>query len=73
MCRGMGIVSSGDVLVLGTGNEIVLVEGLDGMKSLTELVLDRNKIKVGATYMSTALVTSHTSYSRPWRTALCCP
>ncbi|KAL5493183.1 hypothetical protein EMCRGX_G014321 [Ephydatia muelleri] len=27
------------------GNEIVLVEGLDGMKSLTELVLDRNKIK----------------------------
>ena len=73
MCRGMGVVSSGDVLVLGTGNEIVLVEGLDGMKSLTELVLDRNKIKVGATCMGTALVTSHTPYSRPWRTALCCP
>ena len=60
----MGVVSSGDVLMLGTGNEIVLVEGLDGMKSLTELVLDRNKIKVGATYMGTALVTSHASYSR---------
>lgn len=27
------------------GNEIVQMEGLDGMKSLTELVLDRNKIK----------------------------
>ena len=33
--------------VLGTGNEIIQVDGLDGMRSLTELVLDRNKIKVG--------------------------
>eukprot|EP00731_Ephydatia_muelleri_P010998 Em0005g1584a len=45
-------VSSGDVLMLGTGNEIVLVEGLDGMKSLTELVLDRNKIKVDSSLLS---------------------
>ncbi|KAL5493189.1 hypothetical protein EMCRGX_G014328 [Ephydatia muelleri] len=34
------------------GNEIVLVEGLDGMKSLTELVLDRNKIKVDSSLLS---------------------
>ena len=32
--------------MLGTGNEIAQVDGLDGISSLTELVIDRNKIKV---------------------------
>ena len=36
------------------GNEITQVEGLEALRSLTELVLDRNKIKVrDTTFYST--------------------
>lgn len=34
------------VVCLSLGNEIATVNGLDGLVQLTELVLDRNKIKV---------------------------
>ena len=34
------------VCVISTGNEISRVEGLNGLYHLTELVLDRNKIKM---------------------------
>ena len=32
--------------MLSPGNELTRVEGLEGLRDLTELVLDRNKIKV---------------------------
>lgn len=50
--------------ILSPGNELTRVEGLEGLRDLTELVLDRNKIKVSHP-LSTVTNIFHTSIPIP--------